>query len=184
MAIDFSQVKTITIPEGSVTKITDSTGNILWKEQPNNWHTIWEGNQTIKYQPGYGTTGSISSFASTANGTGFAPRLRITFSFSNGSNYSSSDYFKYYKGSYILQDEKPTSPVEVDVISNNNTQVLGITQVSPSKFRAEAYLYKNNDSSNNRVSFDLKGKGFSDIGSSSRYYVSMTITKIEQYYEQ
>ena len=33
MAIDFSQVKTITIPEGSVTKITDSTGNILWDKE-------------------------------------------------------------------------------------------------------------------------------------------------------
>ena len=32
MAIDFSQVKTITIPEGSVTKITDPTGNILWAD--------------------------------------------------------------------------------------------------------------------------------------------------------
>ena len=31
MAIDFSQVKTITITEGSVTKITDSNGNILWQ---------------------------------------------------------------------------------------------------------------------------------------------------------
>ena len=30
MAIDFSQVKTIMIPEGSVTKITDSTGAVLW----------------------------------------------------------------------------------------------------------------------------------------------------------
>lgn len=35
MAIDFSQVKTITIPEGSVTKITDSAGAVLWeKEDP------------------------------------------------------------------------------------------------------------------------------------------------------
>ena len=34
MAIDFSQVKTITIPEGSVTKITDPNGNILWQEEP------------------------------------------------------------------------------------------------------------------------------------------------------
>ena len=32
MPIDFSQVKAITIPEGSVTKITDSTGNILWAD--------------------------------------------------------------------------------------------------------------------------------------------------------
>ena len=32
MPIDFSQVKTMTIPEGSVTKITDSTGNTLWAD--------------------------------------------------------------------------------------------------------------------------------------------------------
>ena len=31
MSIDFSQVKTITIPEGSVTKITDPIGTILWQ---------------------------------------------------------------------------------------------------------------------------------------------------------
>lgn len=49
MAIDFSQVKTITIPEGSVTKITDSNGNILWKENIVGWHTVWEGSQKIGY---------------------------------------------------------------------------------------------------------------------------------------
>ena len=183
MPINFSQVKTITIPEGSVKKITDSNGNILWKEKPNNWHTIWEGNKTIKYKPEYGTDGASYSFASTASGTGFAPRLRITFSFSNGSKYSSDDYFEYYKGSYITVSEKPTSPLEVDVINYNGTQVLGIRQISPYNFRAEVYLYKNNDTSNNRVTFDLKGEGFNNISSSSRYYVSMTITKIEQYYE-
>lgn len=32
MPIDFSQVKTITIPEGSVYKIADSAGNILWAD--------------------------------------------------------------------------------------------------------------------------------------------------------
>ena len=48
MAIDFSQVKTITIPEGSVTKITDSNGIVLWKKGPS-WHTVWEGSQKIGY---------------------------------------------------------------------------------------------------------------------------------------
>lgn len=43
MAIDFSQVKTITIPEGSVKKITDSNGVVLWKENLVGWHTIFEG---------------------------------------------------------------------------------------------------------------------------------------------
>ena len=42
MAIDFSEVKEITMPEGSVKKITDSNGNILW--QGAGWHTVFEGN--------------------------------------------------------------------------------------------------------------------------------------------
>ena len=33
MAIDFSKVKTITIPEGSVKKITDSNGVVLWASE-------------------------------------------------------------------------------------------------------------------------------------------------------
>lgn len=45
--MDFSQVKSLTIPEGEVTKITDSSGNVLWQKNPvspGSWHTIWEGN--------------------------------------------------------------------------------------------------------------------------------------------
>ena len=33
MAIDFSQVNTIIIPEGSVKKITDSAGAVIWEEK-------------------------------------------------------------------------------------------------------------------------------------------------------
>ena len=60
MAIDFSQVKTITIPEGSVKKITDSNGNILWKEKSAEWHIVWSGIQKIGYE---GYTGSEFLFA-------------------------------------------------------------------------------------------------------------------------
>ena len=54
MAINFSQVKAITIPEGSVKKITDSNGNILWKENLVGWHTVFEGNfsETINRNSG------------------------------------------------------------------------------------------------------------------------------------
>lgn len=34
MAIDFSQVKSLTIPEGSAKKITDSNGIVLWSASP------------------------------------------------------------------------------------------------------------------------------------------------------
>ena len=91
MAIDFSQVKTITIPEGSVTKITDSTGNILW--QGVGWHTIWEGNKTCSAKAIGSATPTISgdenNFAQTAIGTGYTPKIRITFSYSINNKNSS-----------------------------------------------------------------------------------------------
>ena len=49
MVIDFSQVKAINIPEGSVKKITDSNGAVLWEEKSAGWHTVWEGSQKIGY---------------------------------------------------------------------------------------------------------------------------------------
>lgn len=47
MTIDFSQVKSLTIPEGEVTKITDSSGNVLWQKITKSWHTIWSGSLSI-----------------------------------------------------------------------------------------------------------------------------------------
>ena len=90
MAIDFSQVKTITIPEGSVTKITDSNGNTLW--QGVGWHTIWEGNKTCSIKVNGSSnpvlTGSEDNFAQTVSGTGYTPKIRITFSYSINNNNS------------------------------------------------------------------------------------------------
>lgn len=74
MAIDFSQVKTITIPEGSVTKITDSNGNILWKAQTEGWHTVWEGSQKI----GYG--GQIDKFVFATEPYSDTLKIRVSFS--------------------------------------------------------------------------------------------------------
>ena len=92
MAIDFSKVKKITIPEGSVTKITDSTGNTLW--QGVGWHTIWEGNKTcsIKFNGDNvkpTITGNENNFAQTVSGTGYTPKIRITFSYSITSHVNS-----------------------------------------------------------------------------------------------
>lgn len=98
MAIDFSQVKTITIPEGSVTKITDSTGNVLW--QGVGWHTIWEGSKTcsIKANGNNNPTliGNENNFAQTAVGTGYTPKIRVTFSYSRNFNNSSSSFISRF----------------------------------------------------------------------------------------
>ena len=94
MSIDFSQVKTITIPEGSVTKITDSTGAVLWQVESGNWHTIWEGSKTCSVTKS-GTNDPVISgeelnLAQTVAGTGYKPKIRITFSHSN----TNTDYDK------------------------------------------------------------------------------------------
>ena len=74
MAIDFSQVKTITIPEGSVTKITDSTGAVLWKAKTAEWHTVWSGIQKIGYG---GYTGREFLFATEPYSETL--KIRVTF---------------------------------------------------------------------------------------------------------
>ena len=74
MAIDLSQVKTITIPEGSVKKITDSNGNILWKAKTAEWRTVWSGIQKIGYE---GYTGSEFLFATET----YADTLQIRVTF-------------------------------------------------------------------------------------------------------
>lgn len=50
MAIDFSQVKKIVIPEGSVKKITDSQGNILWS-----LYELYEGYYLTSHSYNYNT---------------------------------------------------------------------------------------------------------------------------------
>ena len=80
MPIDFSQVKTITIPEGSVKKITDSTGNILWKEKSAEWHTTYDNSSGM-------TLFSLNSPYSSWSGSSSVPcdindkttQLRITY---------------------------------------------------------------------------------------------------------
>ena len=53
--MDFTQVKSLTIPEGEVTKITDSSGSVLWQKITQEWHTVWEGEKKIGYEYGYDT---------------------------------------------------------------------------------------------------------------------------------
>lgn len=43
MSINFSDVKAISIPEGSVIKIEDGSGNILWETISEGWKEVWSG---------------------------------------------------------------------------------------------------------------------------------------------
>ena len=186
MAIDFSQVKTITIPEGSVTKITDSNGNTLW--QGVGWHTIWEGNKICSVKLNNTSSSVISgneeNFAQTAIGTGYSPKIRITFS------YSITNHTSSLVDSFYLNDSRsntfPSSPVTIEAVEEGNNIYLLGPCVSPSNFAAYArvLLLSNKDINNNRITFDLLARDYYLGGGNYGAYFTITlnITKIEQYY--
>ena len=192
MPIDFSQVKTITIPEGSVTKITDSTGNTLW--QGVGWHTIWEGNKTCSIKLNNNSPsviiGNEANFAHTVSGTGYTPKIRVTFSYSISSHNSDfKDRFNINDTNYDLPNTITSSPVTIDELYDNNKNseysILGpFVRHIRSLNDALAVLRKKRDVENNRVNFSLKAfdDGIEGGNYGAYFTVSFTITKIEQYY--
>ena len=185
MAMSFSQVKTINIPEGSVTKITDSNGNTLW--QSVGWHTIWEGNKTCSIKvsgsanPIY--SGNENNFAQTVSGTGYTPKLRITFSYSRT---DINDY--YFKSNFIInglwKTTDPSSPLTIEAVSNSNNEVtLCAPAYDSSSPFAYAGIQKKRDTTNNRIILNLIVKASSSINTYNVYFtINFTVTKIEQYY--
>ena len=166
MAIDFSQVKTITIPEGSVKKITDSTGNILWKAQTAEWHTIWEGNQKIGYG---GYNGSEFLFATEPYSETL--KLRISFFGLNAYNQFSGD--EGYS-SYTPSDEK--SPVTYNSINSNLTTLVEAYRRNTTRNAYYgAYLYYNKNNGKIYGSVTMYPTGNSDARA---YFI---VTKIEVY---
>ena len=167
MAIDFSQVKTITIPEGSVTKITDSNGNILW--QSASWHTIWEGSVTNYNEPTDKTVATLSDLSGTVT-------LRVTWScsVSGGSNIPTNYYNN--NGWQNLTSTKPNSPFQFKLNADSNrSYIVGVDKSSDGIGRSCYLIWKTYNKS-----FGLSG-GVGIYGSGD-VNLSMTITKIEQYY--
>ena len=186
MAIDFSQVKTITIPEGSVTKITDSNGNTLW--QGVGWHTIWEGSKTcsVKFngdnvEPTI--TGTENNFAQTVSGTGYTPKIRITFSYSITSHTTSLEDTFYLNNS--RSSNFPSSPVTIDEVKNTSPNKICGPCVAPSNYASfvRAGLTTKKDTKNNMLIFNLEVLNSSiQYGSGAYFTITFTVTKIEQYY--
>lgn len=164
MAIDFSQVKTITIPEGSVKKITDSNGNTLW--QGTGWHTVWEGNQKIGYG---GYTGREFLFATEPYSETL--KLRISFNSLNAYNQSSGD--EGYS-SYIPSNEK--SPVTYENFSSNSTELVEAYRRNTSRNAFySAILYYNKNTGK------IYGSASSYPTGSTEARAYFIVTKIEAY---
>lgn len=162
MAINFSQVKTITIPEGSVTKITDSAGNTLWQSE--SWHTIWEGNQKIGYG---GWTGDEYLFATEH----YSDKLKIRVSFSDLYCWKPSGD----DGSITYTPSNETSPVTYNRISSNLTTLVEASVHNSSRGAAySSYLYYNKN--NGKIYGSISRR---NDGGNARAYI--VITKIEVY---
>ena len=160
MAIDFSKVKTITIPEGSVKKITDSNGNTLW--QWVGWHTVWEGSQKI----GYG--GQTSKFVFATEPYSEALKIRVSFSSMSAYPTSSGDE---YSASYIPSNQK--SPVTYESFSSYQTELVrAYIRNSSRQSYYESTLYYNKDTG------EIYGTASGNESYARAYIV---ITKIEVY---
>ena len=191
MAIDFSQVKTITIPEGSVTKITDSNGNILWQGggQSEGWHTIWEGNKTCSLTKS-GTadpviSGESQKFAQTVAGTGYTPKIRITFSYSN----TNTDYSNW-KNVFVLNGSEQTtaisSPVTIEAVKDTafiGTNIcFALCKTNDNKATFGVGLKSNRDKTNNSINISLTQRITKNVLYDGHFTITFTVTKIEQYY--
>ena len=161
MAIDFSQVKSITIPEGSVIEITDSTGNLLWEGV--GWHTIWKGSKKI----GYGGQTSEFVFATEP----YSDKLKIRVSFSSLYSWMESGDDGY--GNYIPTNKK--SPVTYESFSSTSTNlVLAYSRNSSRDAYYSSYLRYNKD--NGKIYGTTLIKGNEEY---ARSYI--VINKIEVY---
>ena len=178
MAINFSQVKAITIPEGSVKKITDSTGNILWKEKTAEWHTIWEGDKTITANKN-SISGTLNNFCQTAENTGNSPQIRITYTRLYGMADSPSviKYFNNSTSDSPNTSSKPESPVTITLNSADTVYVLGVYSQTTYVGVDMVYLVKTNNGTS-RCYLSLKGNYIANPSNTAE----LTITKIEQYY--
>lgn len=179
MAIDFSQVKTITIPEGSVNKITDSNGNVLW--QGAGWHTVFEGSfsKTINSNSGRPTI-NICNLVDCE-----APlKLRITGSINTDIHnpkvkftwLGESEQDQWLDDSTLKNINKE---ITVEDTGINASSVIVILKCKCYRWRFEnTYInfYLKVNKNNNVLNFDALDNKLEE------YSFTLNITKVEQYY--
>lgn len=133
-------------------------------------------------------SGNEENFAHTVNGTGYTPKIRITFSYSIANvNANFEKRFNINGKGYSLSSTTITSPVTIDKLDNNYSvyTIIGpLVMHTESYHTARATLRKKKDVENNRVIFSLLASddGLEGGNYGAYFTVSFTITKIEQYY--
>ena len=130
-------------------------------------------------------SGNEENFAQTVAGTGYTPKIRVTFSYSI-TNYP-SDFKAYFYGNGKRLSTFPSSPFTIDELNNtsNTVTILGpiVEHTKYSPF-ARAILRKKRNVENNNVIFSLLAEEYNlEGGNYGAYFtITFTLTKIEQYY--
>ena len=163
-----NDVKKIVIPEGEVKKITDSTGNVLW--QGASWHTIWKGSVTNNNEPSTIDVVALNDLSGTVT-------LRVTWScsVSGGSNIPTMYYNN--NGWQNITSTKPDSPFQFRLNADSNrSYIVGVDKSSDDGKGRSCYLSWKLYNKSFVLSGGVGAKGDGGVN------LSMTITKIEQYY--
>ena len=131
--------------------------------------------------------GSEDNFAQAVSGTGYTPKIRITFSYSRTNN-----SLPEFENAFIVNDKwkyssesEQTSPITIEAVSNiTNSVNLCAPACDQGSEYGYAGLRKRRDTQNNRIIFDMYTKVSNNITSYGGIFtITFTVTKIEQYYE-
>lgn len=174
MAIDFSQVKTITIPEGPVKKITDSTGVVLWKENLVGWHAVFDGNfsETINSNSGRPTINICDLVDCDA-----PLKLRITGSINTTIPKPSGEFT--WIGESKEYFDRPTLPLVINkeiTVTNNGIPTSNLLVILEFKCGSNIYFYIQVNSKSKTLKFNIITNELDS------YTFTLNITKVEQYY--
>ena len=183
--MDFSQVKSLTIPEGEVTKITDSSGNVLWQKITKGWHTVFEGNfsKTLKEsskRPVFSIctltacdapvklriTGSINTDM-------YNPKLKFNWLGEAEQDLSLNNHLPFDLSKEITAEDKGIPTSSAIVILHANCYRWTFERIN-----IEFNLMVNPN--NNALQFNVISNNLDSHGDD--YSFTLNITKVEQYY--
>ena len=172
--MDFTQVKSLTIPEGDVTKITDSSGRVLWQKITQGWHTLWEGNATSHNGSSPVDVAKLSELSGTVT-------LRVTWSCAaSGGDDAFITYYYNNNGSTGLTTTKPDDPFQFDLDADRTRFYIigGARLKSGNNSMQGRRCYLKWSTKNKLFTLATETPGGGDGGVD----LSVSITKIEQYY--
>lgn len=138
------------------------------------WSSIWTGTRDIKVDNGT-TSGVGNNFASTVNGTGYSPIIKVTYS-----NWTSSGTSTYRYNNGSSSSSKVSSPVSMttSIPSSGNYYIMYVKGANSTSVYGWAHITAARDTSNNRIRFSSgAGRNGNFTGTAQ-----IKITNIEQYY--